>query len=261
MTIDIKIPRESNLAYAKNTIDELEKLSIECISWQHNEYQNSKNKLYNLLASVYRLHEEKFITASADDRRTLRQQLTDMLQPSTTNKIRLSNEPLSLLIRYVFKADRRRLHTYKSAIKLAKDDNILPDSFAQWVKDSGGLDKVIQQRQKSKKINNRSTIVNTATNQIEDLISKRSQSPICSVQVPVNATSQRVLMLAEPSPKGEYKIIYLFENPSESIQKSLIRQEASKQISNELELNSVIEEISSLTNTNSANMPDALIAT
>lgn len=260
MTTDITFPQESNLAYAQNTIDVLDKLSDECISWQRNEYQNSKNKLYTLLASVYRLHEEKFITACVNDRRTLRQQLTDMLQPSATNKIRLSNEPLSLLIRYVFKADRRRLSTYKSAIKIAKDEKISPDSFAQWLKDSGGLDKVIQERKTSKKINNRNTIVSNATSQIEELISKRSQSPICSVQVPVNATSSRVLMLAEPCANGQYKIVYLFENPSESIQKNLIRQEASKQISNELELNSVTEEISSLTNTNSANMPDALIA-
>ena len=260
MTNDITIPQESNLAYAKNTIDELEKLSDECISWHQNEYQNSKNKLYALLASVYRLHEEKFITASADDRRTLRQQLTDMLQPTAPNKIRLSNEPLSLLIRYVFKADRRRLHTYKSAIKLAKDEKIVPDSFAQWLKDNGGLDKVIQNCQTSKKSNHRQSVISNATHYVEKLISLRSQTPICSVQIPVSASSSRVLMLAEPCANGEYKIIYLFEDPSESVQKNLIRQEATKQINNEVEINSVAEEISSFTNTSSANMPDALIA-
>lgn len=228
-------PTFSNLDFAAKTFRQLDQLCSERQAWQDKEHKNSTTRLYNLLAAVYSVYESKFVNAKDDDRRTLRQQLVSKLNADGIN-VRKSTDTLGLLVRYVFKADRRRLMSYKYAILAANSNGVSSNDLAQWLSDAGGVDEVSRKVSYSQETIDRREEVLKATNSVEQLIAQRSDAPLGTVTLPITAAAARVVMLAEPCGDGEYKILYVFENPSDGVQKSLIRKAASTAATGHMEV-------------------------
>jgi hypothetical protein len=240
-------PTFSNLEFAAKTMRQLDQLSIERQAWQDNEYKNSTTRLYNLLAAVYGVYESKFINSDGDDRRTLRQQLVSKLNDSGID-VKKSTDTLGLLIRYVFNADRRRLMSYKYAILAAYSNDVASNDLAKWLNDAGGIDEVSRKVSFSQETLDRREEVLKATNTVEQLIAQRSTAPLGTVTLPIIAKGARVVMLAEPCGDGEFKILYVFENPSEGVQKGLIRKAATVTAVNQIEVIADQREVASFIN-------------
>ena len=240
-------PSFTNLEFATKAFHQLDQLCAERQAWQDNEHKNSTTRLYNLLAAVYGLYESKFLNAKDDDRRTLRQQLVSKLNADGIN-VRKSTDTLGLLIRYVFNADRRRLMSYKYAILAAYSNDVSSTDFAQWLKDAGGVDEVSRKISYSQETIDRRDEVLKAANSVEQLIAQRSDDPLGTVTLPISATSPRVVMLAEPCGDGEYKILYVFDDPSDGVQKSLIKKAATTAATVKIEKKATKKEATSFIN-------------
>jgi hypothetical protein len=237
-------PSFTNLEFAARTMYQLDQLCAERQEWQENEHKNSTTRLYKLLASVYGVYESKFINSNGDDRRTLRQQLVSKLNADGIN-VRKSTDTLGLLIRYVFNADRRRLMSYKYAILAAYSNDVSSADLPQWISDAGGVDEVSRKVSYSQETIDRRKEVIKATSTVEELIAQRSDAPLGTVSLPINASSSRVVMLAEPCGNGEFKILYVFEHPSDGVQKSLIRKAATTTAAVQVEVNAANKEAAS----------------
>lgn len=240
-------PTFANLDFAAKAFQQLDQLCSERQAWQDNEHKNSTTRLYNLLAAVYSMYESKFVKAKDDDRRTLRQQLVSKLNTDGIN-VRKSTDTLGLLIRYVFNADRRRLMSYKYAILAAHSNGVSSNDLAQWLSDAGGVDEVSRKVSYSQETLDRRDEVLKATNRVEELIAQRSDVPLGSVNLPITVTASRVVMLAEPCGDGEYKILYVFDNPSDSVQKSLIKKAATTAATVKMEVKATKKEVTSFIN-------------
>lgn len=241
------IPTFTNLANASKTFLDLDKLCAEREAWQDNEYQKSSSRLYSLLAAVYGAYEQKFVKAKDDDRRTLRQQLAGKLNAEGIT-VRKSAETLGLLIRYVFKADRRRVMSYKYAILAARSHGVLPGDMPEWLSAEGGVEEVVRKVSFNQETLDRREDVVKAINHVEEVIAQRSDIPLGSVNLPIRAAGTRVVMLAETSGDGEFKILYVFENPSDGVQKNLIRRAALATASVQIENKAARAEVSSYIN-------------
>jgi len=220
------VPSFDNLAYASSTFVTLDSLCAEREGWEQNEHKTSTTRLYNLLAAIYEVYEDEFVDASDDDRRTLRQQLVAKLNAIGIN-VRKSADTLGLLIRYVFQADRRRVMAYKYAILATKSHDKSPEELPDFIRAAGGLDELVRKVSFSDETLERREKVVNAINQVQEEISKRVDTPISTVTLPNKKLKDRVMLLAEPCGNGEFKILYVFENPAESVQKALIRKVAS----------------------------------
>jgi hypothetical protein len=240
-------PSFNNLEFAIKAFRQLDQLCAERQAWQENEYKNSTTRLYNLLSAVYSVYESKFVNAQDDDRRTLRQQLVGKLNEGGIN-VRKSTDTLGLLIRYVFMEDRRRLMSYKYAILAAKSNGVSSANLAQWLSDAGGVDEVSRKVSYSQETLDRREEVLKATNSVEQLIAQRSDIPLGTVALPISAAGPRVVMLAEPCGDGEFKILYVFDDPSDGVQKSLIRKAAITSANAQIEVNSAKREVTSFIN-------------
>jgi hypothetical protein len=258
------LPSFNNLEYASSVFTVLDKLCAHRRSWEENEYKNATTRLFHLLAVVYQVYEDEFVGAEDDDRRTLRHQLLSKLNDGGINA-RKSTDTLGLLIRYVFQADRRRLMAYKYSILAAKSHDIEPSAFAEWLVDKGGLDEVVRKVSfNAETLLRRQKVVN-AINRIQEEISNRVDSPISTVNLPNMKSKGRVMLLAEPCGNGEFKILYVFEDPADGVQKALIRKAAAGKADVEAE-NSVLHTEASdfkrrttITTLNKITRPEALV--
>lgn len=219
------IPSFNNLEYASKTFTVLDGLCAERQGWEQNEHKTSTNRLYNLLAQIYEVYEAKFVNAKDDDRRTLRHQLVAKLNAIGIN-VRKSADTLGLLIRYVFQADRRRVMAYKYAILATKSHDKTPAEMPDFIRSAGGLDELVRKVSFSDETLDRREKVANAINRVQEEISKRVDAPISTVTLPYKKLTDRVMLLAEPCGNGEFKILYVFESPTDGVQNALIRKAA-----------------------------------
>lgn len=219
------VPTFNNLEYASKTFTVLDGLCAERQGWEQNEHKTSTTRLYNLLAEIYKIYETKFVNAKDDDRRTLRHQLVGKLTAINVN-VTKGADTLGLLIRYVFQADRRRLMAYKYAILAAKSHDKKPADLPDFIRGAGGLDQLVRKVSFSDETLDRREKIANAINQVQEEISRRVDSPISTVTLPYKKLNDRVMLLAEPCGNGEFKILYVFESPTEGVQNALIRKAA-----------------------------------
>lgn len=259
------IPSFNNLANASAVFVELDSLCSERQGWEQNEHKTSTTRLYNLLAAIYEVYEVEFVDASDDDRRTLRQQLVAKLNAININ-VRKSADTLGLLIRYVFQADRRRVMAYKYAILATKSHDKSPAELPDFIREAGGLDELVRKVSFSDETLERREKVADAINRVQEEISKRVEAPISTVTLPNKKLKDRVMLLAEPTSDGEFKILYVFENPTDGVQKALIRKAAASKAEVELENSANDAEVSDfknrpqITTLNKITKPEALVA-
>ena len=253
------IPSFNSLEYASKTFHILEKLCAERQEWEGQEYLSSTARLYNLLAAVYGVYEKKFVDAKDEDRRTLRQQLVGKLNEAGIG-VRKSTDTLGLLIRYVFQADRRRVMSYKYAILAARSHDVSYEELPEWLSNEGGLEEVARKVSFSQETLDRREELLKSINRVQEVISKRSGDPLGVVTLPIKAMGNRVMMLAEPDSEGGFKILYVFDNPTDGVQSNLIRQAATSQASVQMDIQSSRAEAANYINFNRLTKSDERIA-
>lgn len=227
-----KIPSFDSLERAAKTFDVLDTLSAEREAWETTEYVSSTTRLYNLLAKVYAIYEKNFINAKDEDRRTLRQQLIDKLKAAGLMP-RKSSDALGLLIRFVFKADRRRTSTYKYALAAAKSHGKTSSELADWFRESGGLEEVVRKMNISDESQERREKVLESINAVQEVIHNRKDDPLGFVTLPVKGHASRAVLIADCDSGGNFKILYVVHNPSEGIQNALYRSAATNEVDNQ----------------------------
>lgn len=224
-----KKPSFDSLEHAAKAFDVLDELSAEREAWETTEYVSSTTRLYNLLAQVYAVYEKNFLNAKDEERRTLRKQLIDKLKDAGLMP-RKSSDALGLLIRFVFKADRRRTSTYKYALAAAKSHGKKSSEVADWFRESGGLEEVVRKMNISDESKERREKVLESINTVQEVIHNRKDNPLGVVTLPVKVEASRAVLIADCDDSGNFKILYVVQNPSEGIQNALYRSAASSEV-------------------------------
>lgn len=214
-------PTYDNLAFAGETFEILEEIRVESQSWESQEFARSNTRLYKLLSDVFHVYQVNFLDASPEDRRTLREQLDSTLKTAGIAN-RKGKDALSLLLRYVFNADRRRIFTYKYALSVAHQEGVSYKNLPEWLSQKGGVEEVSRQFSPSQEALDRQEAVTHAINQVQETIAGRAGAPLATVQLPGKASGKRAVLIADCDATGEYKILYAISEPTEGILKNLI---------------------------------------
>lgn len=234
----------NDLAAIKKTFGEFDKLSAECMDWERTEYKSATDRLYPLLAQIYGVYETKFVNVTDKERLTLRKHLEAKLNISGI-QIRKSSDTLGLLIRYIFKTDRRRVMEYKNAIATAKNQKILPAGLAQWLINVGGIDKVNKDKTSSQDKANRKNAKDAAYDSLVKKINDSSVAPLGTINLQCDTSAAEVMMLAKHTGKGQFNIVYVFDDPSDGIKKMLMNKVATKNLKDQAESKALANEAES----------------
>ena len=127
---------QSPFQVALNAIHTLEDKRV---VWEEGVYKTSNQALYEILAECLIYGGELTTTEASSARR-------DALQAFyKERKYRWKAETplMTKIVRAVFgDIDRRRISTYSLVLRKAKKENILPNDFAAWVEEEGGVQEI-----------------------------------------------------------------------------------------------------------------------
>ncbi len=211
-----------NEAFAATITTSLDALCIARDSWEKNVYKSATDGLYGLLSKTYSVYEQLFIDATDDDRKTLRNSLAAKLKADGV-KVQLNTTTLSLLIRYVFKSDRKRVMRYRYAIEAAKSHAVNAAGLTAWLHAKGGIDAVAKLITPSEETIAKREKIASATTDLNSLMEHRKLNPLANVKIDGVSAKTRTVFIAEPSLNGTFNIVCVVEDVADGLYGGLVK--------------------------------------
>ena len=135
-----------------NFLNQLDELSDIREGYERSTLRNSNKELYEILAKVYCIFEDMNKNKSEFESNInfLKSKFKER-----NIKIQKNTSWLTVLIRYVFNADRVLSYNYNRVISYAKESGISPDELSQFIEEQGGIEsckKIMVLKDSGKKI-------------------------------------------------------------------------------------------------------------
>jgi len=206
--------------FVSNTVAALDGLRTQRKSWERNEYKKANDVLFALLADCLAVFEGTFINASADERKMLRKELEAQLKKDGI-KVQRNTVTLTMFIRFVFSADRKRAHSYAYVLKAAVSSGISSANLAGYIRSSGGIEEVKRKMVVSEKALKKREQVAVAQDAVKAAIDDAVIQPLATVKL-ANITGDYAVLLAKPSANGEVAIVATLSDVNEALYKQLL---------------------------------------
>lgn len=179
---------------ASATLVKLDALANRRQVWQRDFYDKSNKGLYALLSDCLGMYYE--IKGSPAEKIVL-ESIKVTLEARGT-KVQASTPVLTLIVKYVFNAERRRASSYSRALRVAAKEAVSVANFADWVTKVGGVEEVASTKGiTDETIKKRSQLDNKVA-EVKQLLVSQLQHPLALV--PKTA-------LAHPADSAEYTLL------------------------------------------------------
>jgi hypothetical protein len=221
-------PTALNIAVADSIVQSLDALSLARENWEQTTFKKANEGLYDLLAQSLEVFETKFVKATKDDQKTLRQEVIDRL---TLMKVKTQkNSPtLSLFVRLVFCSDRKRAHGYGYVLNAAISQGINATQLPEWIVNQGGIEEIKRKMVQSDEAKTRQEKRKQAKDTAEQLIAEAHVNPLATVSVDGFSPAKLNIMLAVGDVSGNFNVTYVLTEVSDGLYNALLKQ-AAKQI-------------------------------
>ena len=130
---------ENKLVITKTLIGEVDDLAKEHQDFQDRYIVAGRQALYELIGKIYFLAEK---LDRCIDRVEQLDLLRNILLREYGIKTQENTPDLTVLVRYITRADRKTAHVYARAIETARANNVAPTNFAGYVQQVGGLERI-----------------------------------------------------------------------------------------------------------------------
>lgn len=229
LTINTKVAKEVSFE-AETTIvlDRLNALSDERSVWEGNQYRSATEALYSLLSKTYAAYEDHFVASKDETRKAFRAALIQKLVDDGI-RIQKTSTTLGILIRYVFKSDRKRVMRYRYVIEAAKSHQIPAAALPQWLGEVGGIDGACKLITLSEETQSKRQRIAHEVSALTQDINERRTTPLAQVKVQGVTPDSRSVLIAEPNAEGGFDIVCVMPKLSDTLYDALIKS-AAKQI-------------------------------
>lgn len=209
-------------------LSKLNVLSDERADWESSVYRSATQALYSLLSKTYAAYEDHFVMTEDSLRKAFRAALIEKLLNDGIRTQKTSTT-LGILIRYVFKSDRKRVMRYRYVIEAAKSRAIAAADLPQWLDSVGGIDgacKLITLSEETQA--KRQRIAHEVCALTQEIEARRSV-PLAQVTLSGIKPESRSVLIAEPNDQGGFDIICVVPHLSDTVYDGLVKS-AAKQI-------------------------------
>ena len=128
-----------NLVVTKTLIGQAEDLAAEHEAFNTNYVIGGRQALYSLLGKIAALVEQ---FDAAVDKDELLELVRTQLQDQYGIKTQHNTSDITVLVRYITRADRKTAHVYARAIETARANQIAPAHFAGYLEQAGGVERI-----------------------------------------------------------------------------------------------------------------------
>lgn len=129
----------NKLVITRTLIGEADDLAKEHEDFQDRYIVAGRQALYELIGKIYFLAEK---LDGCIDRVEQLELLRNILLKEYGVKTQQNTPDLTVLVRYITRADRKTAHVYARAIEAARANQVPPTNFAGYVKQVGGLERI-----------------------------------------------------------------------------------------------------------------------
>lgn len=137
--IDIALSNSSPLIISKSLIGQADNLAEEHEQFNANYIVAGRHALYRLLGKIYTLSVE---LDGAIDKAEQISIMRSVLARKHGIRTQDNTPDLTVLVRYITRADRKTAHVYTRAIEAAKNNQISPLSLPEYLEEQGGIERV-----------------------------------------------------------------------------------------------------------------------
>jgi hypothetical protein len=137
--MDQAIVVTGNLVVTKSLIGQAEDLAAEHEAFNTNYVIGGRKALYSLLGKIAALVQQ---FDAAVDKDELLEIVRIQLQERYGIKTQQNTSDITVLVRYITRADRKTAHVYARAIEAARANQISPAHFAGYLEQAGGVERI-----------------------------------------------------------------------------------------------------------------------
>ena len=130
---------KGDLVVTKTLIGQAEDLAAEHEAFNTNYVIGGRQALYSLLGKIAALVEQ---FDAAVDKDELLGIVRTQLQEQYGIKTQHNTSDITVLVRYITRADRKTAHVYARAIETARANQIAPAHFARYLEQAGGVERI-----------------------------------------------------------------------------------------------------------------------
>lgn len=129
----------NSVVVTKTLIGQAEDLAAEHEAFNTNYVIGGRQALYSLIGKIAALVEQ---FDAAIDKAELIKVVRKNLQEQYGIKTQENTSDVTVLVRYITRADRKTAHVYARAIETAKANQVSPAQFAGYLEQAGGLERI-----------------------------------------------------------------------------------------------------------------------
>ena len=179
---------------ASATLVKLDALASRRQVWQRDYFDKSNKGLYTLLSECLGMYYE--IKGSSAEKVVL--ESIKVTLESRGVPVQASTPVLTLIVKYVFNAERRRASAYSRALRVAAKEAISVGDFADWVAKVGGIEEVATTKGVTDETLKKRGQLDAKVAEVKQLLVNQLQHPLALV--PKTA-------LAHPADSAEYTLL------------------------------------------------------
>ena len=220
-------PSADNLVFADSTVALLDALSVKRDAWEQGAFKAANDALYALLAETLDVYNSKFLQGGKDDQRTLRNLLVDRLKAMSV-KTQKNSTTLNMLVRFVFKSDRKRAHRYAYVLTAAVQENVAPADFADFVRRAGGVEEVVRTMVVKEETLQKRQAVEAAGVVAKDELERNTLNPLAVINLDIEG--DYAVLIAKPQPDGTTRIVSVLPSATEAVINALMQHIAKHKV-------------------------------
>ena len=212
-----------NLVVTKTLIGQAEDLAAEHEAFNTNYVIGGRKALYSLLGKIAALVEQ---FEAAVDKDELLELVRTQLQEQYGIKTQQNTSDITVLVRYITRADRKTAHVYARAIETARANQIAPAHFAGYLEQAGGVERIRANGVESVDNNVLKPGLQEKLDLTRKYLNARREFPIATVRVSAKqavnfggASNSNVLVCSEH--EGRYYVLAKL-SADEALEKKLV---------------------------------------
>lgn len=190
----MRITANQKQEIADATLVKLNALASRRQVWQRDFYDKTNKGLYALLSECLGMYYE--IKGSSAEKVVLEN--IKLTLDSRGVKVQTSTPVLTLIVKYVFNAERRRASAYSRALRVAAREAISVGNFSEWVAKVGGIEEIASTKGITDETIQKRGQLDVKVAEVKQLLVDQLQHPLALV--PKTA-------LAHPADSAEYTLL------------------------------------------------------
>lgn len=200
----------------------LNEIALQRQTWEaSDDYDRSTKGLLSVLANCLGIYLTEYKNSSTDEQAAIRKDWSETLKERNIG-VQKNTRPLAMIVKLTFESDRKRASKYSAVLQIAAEDTQSPETFADWVKEEGGLEEISRSKNASMTTAVKREAKQKSLERVINELNAAEISPLATVSLDASIDiGKKGLLIAVPVPGEKANIICVLPDISESLMRRI----------------------------------------